>query len=127
MRGEAAFHVAETTEFIEGAVADLDRRTRLRLRRGELSVQAHLDLHGLTREEARVAVEQFVRSQRLRGHRCVLIVHGRGLNSKDGVPVLKEALARWLSRGPLGRSVLAFCTARPCDGGGGALYLLLRR
>ncbi len=125
--GEAPFHVAETTEFIEGAVDGVDRRTRLRLRRGELSVQAHLDLHGQTREEARASVERFLREQRQRGHRCVLIVHGRGLNSKDQIPVLKEQLSRWLARGALARSVLAFCTARPCDGGGGAIYVLLRR
>ncbi len=127
VRGEVAFHLSDTDEFMEGAVADLDRRTRLRLRRGELAVQGHLDLHGQTRDEAHASLEAFVKRARALGHRCVLVVHGRGLNSKDGVPVLKEAVGRWLSRGALGRQVLGFCTSRPCDGGAGALYVLLRR
>ena len=61
------------------------------------------------------------------GQRCVLIVHGRGLNSKDQVPVLKHRLTTWLTRGSWARLVLAFTSARPCDGGAGALYVLLRR
>jgi DNA-nicking Smr family endonuclease len=61
------------------------------------------------------------------GYRCVLVVHGRGLNSKDQVPVLKQRLTTWLSRGSWSRLVLAFTSARACDGGAGALYLLLRR
>jgi len=127
VRGEVAFHLSDTDEFMEGAAADLDRRTRLRLRRGEFAVQGHLDLHGQTREEAHAALEAFVKRERALGHRCILVIHGRGLNSKDQVPVLKEQMGRWLSRGALGRQVLAFCTARPCDGGAGAVYALLRR
>jgi DNA-nicking Smr family endonuclease len=125
--GEATFHLSDTDEFMEGAVADLDRKTRQRLRRGDFAVQAHLDLHGQTREEAHAALEGFVKRERGLSHRCVLVIHGRGLNSKGQVPVLKEQMGRWLSRGALGKQVLAFCTARPCDGGAGALYVLLRR
>jgi DNA-nicking Smr family endonuclease len=127
VRGEAAFELSDTAEFLEGAVADLDRRTRQKLRRGELAIQGHIDLHGMTRDEAKVALEAFVIAQHDAGHRVVLVVHGRGRNSKDGVPVLKERMAPWLSRGPLGRRVLAFCSARPSDGGTGALYVLLRK
>ncbi len=127
VRGEVAFHLSDTDEFMEGAAADIDRRTRLRLRRGELAVQGHLDLHGQTRDEAHASLEAFVKRERALGHRCILIIHGRGLNSKDQIPVLKESVGRWLSRGALGRQILAFCTARPCDGGAGALYALLRR
>ena len=61
------------------------------------------------------------------GKRCVLLVHGRGLHSPDQLPVLKEALLGWLAGGRFGRLVLAFCSARPADGGAGALYVLLRR
>ena len=57
----------------------------------------------------------------------MLIVHGRGLHSKDQIPVLKDALRSWLERGPVARAVLAFTTARPHDGGAGAVYVLLRR
>jgi DNA-nicking Smr family endonuclease len=127
VRGEMAFDLSDTDEFLEGAVADLDRRTRRQLRHGEFAVQAHLDLHGLSRDEARDALAGFIGKQRGLGRRCVLIIHGRGLNSKDQIPVLKESMARWLSRGALGRQVLGFCTARPSDGGAGALYVLLRR
>jgi DNA-nicking Smr family endonuclease len=108
-------------------VADLDRRTRQKLRRGDLAIQGHIDLHGMTREEAKAALEAFVIGQHDSGHRVLLVVHGRGRNSKDGIPVLKERMSPWLSRGPLGRRVLAFCSARPCDGGTCALYVLLRK
>jgi DNA-nicking Smr family endonuclease len=77
--------------------------------------------------QAKGAVDAFLEASVRAGHRCVLIVHGRGLNSKDQVPVLKERLKSWLARGSAARRVLAFTTARPCDGGAGALYVLLRR
>jgi DNA-nicking Smr family endonuclease len=127
VRGEIRFNLEDTFEFIEGAVADLDKRTRLRLRRGELAVQAHVDLHGLRREEAHAEVDRFIQAQHRLGRRCVLIVHGRGHNSKENGPVLKAQIGRWLTRGASGKLVLAFCTARPCDGGAGAVYVLLRR
>ena len=72
-------------------------------------------------------VERFIIDAFAAGHRAVLVVHGRGLNSKDNVPVLKERLKSWLARGRVGRVVLAFSSARPADGGAGALYVLLRR
>jgi DNA-nicking Smr family endonuclease len=90
-------------------------------------VQAHLDLHGLVSDEARPAVEKFLLRARADGRRCVLIIHGRGHGSKEGIPVLKERLKVWLTRGRIGRGVLAFCTARPTDGGAGAVYVLLRK
>jgi DNA-nicking Smr family endonuclease len=124
--GRGTFDVTDTDEYIEGAESGLDRRIVQKLRRGDFAVQAHLDLHGLTRPEARERVDRFVDEQRKLGHRCVLIIHGRGLNSKDQIPVLKERLRVWLS-GRLARSVIAFATARPTDGGAGAVYVLLRR
>lgn len=125
--GEGPFDLSDTDEFIEGSVQGLDERVRLKLRRGEFAVQAHLDLHGMTKAEAKEALERFIHQARLKGHRCVLVVHGRGLHSKDQLPVLKENLQSWLSRGRVGRSVLAFTSARPKDGGAGAVYVLLRR
>jgi len=59
--------------------------------------------------------------------RCVLIIAGRGLNSKDKEPVLKNNLPAWLTRAPLKRVVLAFASARSYDGGWGAFYVLLRK
>ena len=127
VEGIGPFDISDSDEYIEGIAPGLDRRLLSRLRRGDYAVQGHVDLHGMTREEARLRIEQFVQESKLRSHRCVLIVHGRGLNSKDQIPVLKEAVRLWLTRGRVARQVLAFATARPTDGGAGAVYVLLRR
>jgi len=127
VRGDAPFDIADSDEFIEGSVHGLDPRVVRRLRKGEFAVQGHVDLHGMTREEAKAALEAYVFQARHSGKRCVLVVHGRGLHSKDQVPVLKEALKRWMSTDRFARHVLAFSTARPHDGGAGAVYVLLKR
>ena len=125
--GQGDFDVAGTDEFIEGAAPGIDARLLRSLRRGDFSVQGRLDLHGMTQTEAKEAVDRFLADSRRTGKRCVLIVHGRGLNSKDQIPVLKERLREWLNQKRIGKMVLAFATARPQDGGAGALYVLLRR
>ncbi len=125
--GDAPFDIADSDEFIEGRVAGLDQAILRKLRRGDYAVQGHLDLHGLTREEAKGQVDGFLRDARRAGKRCVLLVHGRGLHSKDQLPVLKDALRTWLGHARFARHVLAFATARPADGGAGAIYVLLRR
>jgi DNA-nicking Smr family endonuclease len=125
--GEAPFDLADSDEFIEGRVPGLDADIVRRLRQGDYAVQGHIDLHGMTRDEARAAVDAFLREARRAGKRCVLLVHGRGIHSRDQVPILKEALKSWLATARFGRHVLAFATARPVDGGGGAVYVLLRR
>jgi len=125
--GAGEFDIADSDEYIEGLSHGLDRRLLKKLKRGFFAVQAHLDLHGKTRAEAKELVARFLEASRRDRRRCVLIVHGRGLNSKDQIPVLKEALRVWLVRGRIGRSVLGFCTARPTDGGAGAVYVLLRK
>jgi len=125
--GTGHFDISDSTEYVEGAVVGLDPRILRRLRRGEFAYQAMIDLHGMSAAAARVEVERFITSALAAGHREVLIVHGRGHNSKDNVPVLKERLKSWLARGRIGRSILAFTSARPADGGAGALYVLLRR
>ncbi len=125
--GGGPFDFTHSVEFVEGAVAGLDRRVVRRLRAGDFAYQSHLDLHGLTAVEAREAVDRFLQRAHQRGHRCVLIIHGRGHNSKDQIPVLKHRVTTWLGRGTWARLVLAFTSARPCDGGAGALYVLLRR
>lgn len=125
--GVGPFDLSCTEAFIEGRAPGVDRRILSALKRGDYAVQAHLDLHGLTRAEAKPKIEAFLDESRRESRRCVLLIHGRGLNSKDQIPVLKESLRVWLCQGRIGKSVLAFCTARPCDGGAGAVYLLLRR
>lgn len=127
VEGARRFDISDTREYVEGAIVGLDPRVLRRLRRGDYARQAHVDLHGMTSEAARAAVERFLAEAVSAGHRCVLIVHGRGHNSKDQTPVLKERLKLWLARGRATRTVLAFTSARPYDGGAGALYVLLRR
>jgi DNA-nicking Smr family endonuclease len=125
--GEVPFDIADTDEFIEGHARGLDGNVVRKLRRGEFSVQADLDLHGLFKDDAKSELEAFLVKSRQQGKRCVLVVTGRGLHSKDQVPVLKDALKRWMTLERFARHVLAFSTARPHDGGSGAVYVLLRR
>ena len=125
--GSSPFDITDSDEYIEGHMVGLDPRLLRRLRHGEFAFQDHLDLHGMTSEEARHAVDVFLDHAYHSGKRCVLIVHGRGRNSKDQIPVLKSRLATWLARGQSARRIMAFTSARPCDGGAGALYVLLRR
>jgi DNA-nicking Smr family endonuclease len=125
--GHGEFDISDSVEYVEGVAPGVDKRLLKQLRRGDFALQGHLDLHGLTRSEARCAVEGFIAESRARGRRCVLLIHGRGLNSPDRVPVLKNALVAWLTRGSLAKRILAFATSRPADGGAGALYVLLRK
>jgi DNA-nicking Smr family endonuclease len=127
IRGSIEMDISFTDEYIEGCVKGLSRKTMKKLKRGELPVQDFIDLHGFTKQEAEVELKEFlIRSYKL-GLRCVLIVHGRGLKSPDSLPVIKEGLPRWLGQGPIRKIVLAFATARPYDGGTGAIYVLLRK
>jgi DNA-nicking Smr family endonuclease len=125
--GRTGFDITDTEEYVEGCVIGLDTMLVRKLRQGEFSRQAALDLHGMTAEAAQGEVEQFLFNAVRTGLRCVLIVHGRGRNSPGQVPVLKDRVRLWLTRGKLARSVLAFASARNYDGGPGALYVLLRR
>ncbi|MBN2126311.1 MAG: Smr/MutS family protein [Deltaproteobacteria bacterium] len=127
VKGAVDMDITFSDEYMEGAVKGFSRKLMKRLKRGEFPVQDYIDLHGLTREEARKEVGDFlIRSHRI-GLRCVLIVHGRGLNSPASFPVLKEGLPLWLGQGPVRKIVLAFATARPYDGGTGAVYVLLKK
>lgn len=121
------FDLSDTDQFVEGIAQGMDKGLLQKLKRGDFSVQAHLDLHGLLADPAKLELERFLTESRHRGHRCVLVIHGKGLHSKDQEPVLKGRMSTWLSRGKLARIVLAFATAKPVDGGSGALYILLRR
>ncbi|MBW1786928.1 MAG: Smr/MutS family protein [Deltaproteobacteria bacterium] len=125
--GQAEMDISFSDEYIEGAVPGFSRKLMKRLKGGEFPTQDHIDLHGLTKQEAEHQVREFLHESYQLGRRCVLVVHGRGLNSENHIPVLKERLPRWLSRGPIKKIVLAFSTARPYDGGTGAIYVLLRK
>jgi DNA-nicking Smr family endonuclease len=127
VEGRGEFTIQYTDEYMEGLAPGVDRRLAQRLHRGDYAVQAHLDLHGHTVEEAKVVVDRFLTTAYAAGQRCILLIHGRGLNSKDNKPVLKEQVRIWLSHGRLSRLVLAFATAPLTNGGAGAVYVLLRR
>jgi len=100
----------------------MSRQVLRRLRRGHWVVQDGLDLHGMNRVSAAEAVANFLRSSAAHGMRCVRIVHGKGLGSRNREPVLKAKLRKWLPRRD---EVLAFCQAPAAHGGGGALLVLL--
>ena len=102
----------------------VDRRTWLRLKRGKVTLEATLDLHGQTQEQAHRRLGHFLARAAERGARCVLVVTGKGLASGG---VLRQMVPRWLNEGANRERVLAFCPAQLRDGGEGALYILLRR
>lgn len=116
-----------TGEGVEGASSRRGRRYLARLKRGDFSVQAHLDLHGLDPEEARSTLEAFLRRSVAKGYGCVRVVHGRGRHSRATTEpaTMKRAVTRWLSSRRLSRTVIAFASAPWKDGGGGAVYVLL--
>ena len=127
VKGAIEMDITFSDEYMEGAVKGFSRKLMKKLKKGEFPVKDHIDLHGMTKKEAEITVRNFLIQSQKRGYRCVLIVHGRGLNSPDSFPVLKEGLPRWLGRGPVRKIVLAFSTARPYDGGTGAVYVYLRK
>ena len=102
----------------------ITRTVMRRLRRGQFAVQAELDLHGLAVAEAKTELAEFIRHSCQRGHGCVRVIHGKGHRSPGKMPVLKPKVSTWLSKWD---DVVAFATARPVDGGTGALYVLLKR
>lgn len=100
----------------------VQERVLRKLRRGHFSVGAELDLHGMRAEDARLALAEFLRDVRGSRIRCVRIIHGKGYRSGPRGPVLKQKLNGWLRQRD---EVMAFCSARPADGGTGAVYVLL--
>lgn len=113
----------ETGDELSYAQDGIQHNVLRRLRRGHYAVQAELDLHGLTVDAAKLEVSAFLQHCRDHQLRCVRIIHGKGLRSPGGMPVIKIKLAAWLRRC---KPVLAYCSARPVDGGTGAVYVLLR-
>lgn len=104
----------------------LDRRTAERLKRGQLALEARLDLHGLTQEAAHRALNAFLRRAADEGKRTVLVITGKG-EAKAGGGVLRTNLPRWLATPPLSRRVLSVVPAKARDGGLGAFYVRLRK
>ena len=107
-----------------GEKAGIDGATRRRLAQGQISIEARLDLHGLTASQAERRLARFVDEAARTGVRCMLVITGKG---SEGKGVLRRLVPLWLKTPPLSGQVLAISQARQADGGGGALYVMLRR
>jgi len=114
----------ETGEELVFVRAGLQQRTLKKLRRGMFVVGAELDLHGMTVPIARRAIADFLLECQRRRIQCSRIIHGKGHGSRHRSPVLKQKIGKWLQQR---NEVLAYCSARSCDGGTGAVYVLLKR
>jgi len=102
----------------------IDRRNWLRLKRGKIEIEGSVDLHGLTQEQAHGQLARFLADAQGAGLRAVLVVTGKG-GPQGGV--LRQMVPRWLNEGHNRQRILAIAPAQPKHGGGGALYLLLRK
>lgn len=110
----------------DGALPAIDRRTAERLRRGQIPIEATVDLHGFTQDEAFGAIETFLFESITAGRRCVLVITGKG-TARDGGGVLRSAVPRWLTEGIYREHLIGIAVAFPQHGGEGALYVLLRK
>jgi DNA-nicking Smr family endonuclease len=120
------FNVSDTPEYIEGTGYQVHPLVARRLHRGDFSIQAYVDLHGLRADDAKEIFDKFLKWAVTTGKRGVLIVHGRGLSSPSE-PVLKKKFIEWLTHGLWRKWIIAYSSARLCDGGAGATYILLRK
>jgi DNA-nicking Smr family endonuclease len=124
VQGRKPVRLADTQEYVEWVNPKYRREVLKELHGGRFAVQDYLDLHGHILEEAETALQNFIIESRRRGFNCIKIIHGRGLRSPDG-PVLKYAVIELLL-GRYRKYIIGFATARPVDGGLGALYVLLK-
>jgi DNA-nicking Smr family endonuclease len=113
-------------ELVANATPGVDRRTAARLRRGEMEIDARIDLHGFTLQKARSRLFAFIARAQDRGLRCVLVITGKGLRGEGG-GVIRNELPHWLNDRDLRPGIVAFTEAQPRDGGSGAFYVYLRR
>ena len=114
----------ETGEHLSFTQPGVQRSVLRKLKSGKYSLQSEIDLHGLTVNEARQELAEFLHAAQERKHLCVRVIHGKGRKDSERGPRLKPAVNQWLQRN---RQVLAFCSARMNDGGTGAVYVLLKR
>jgi DNA-nicking Smr family endonuclease len=113
----------EAEDYLEFRRPGVRDQVLRRLKRGRFPIEGELDLHGLNQAAARELLADYLAAQRESGRRCLRIIHGKGYRSGARGPVLKSAANDWLRRHP---DVMAFVSARPLDGGAGAVYVLLR-
>ncbi len=120
------FNISDTPEYVEGTGYHVHPSVAKRLHQGDYSIQTFIDLHGLRSDEAKAIFDRFLKWAVTTGKRGVLVIHGRGLSSPLE-PVLKKKVIEWLTHGPWRKWVIAYSSARLCDGGAGATYVLLRK
>jgi len=114
----------ETPEELLFVQSGVQKRVIRDLQRGRIAPADKIDLHGLRVKQARPVFTRFLKQAQQRQLRCILIIHGKGRESADQQPVLKQKTNQWLRQLPF---VLAFCSAAYFDGGTGATYVLLSR
>lgn len=127
LEGRSEFEWAFHPEYQEGGAERSNRQLLKKLRRGGYSVQAELDLHGLSQTEAQQRLDEFLFTCSHRNIRCVRVIHGKGNNSQNHEGVLKKRIPGWLATRRLSQLIIAYTSAPPTDGGIGATYILLRR
>lgn len=106
--------------------AGLERRTAQKLRRGQIPIDASLDLHGMTQSEAYASLRSALQRSQALGHHCLLVITGKGTGRANS-GILKAMVPHWLDQSINRNRVLAFKTAQPQHGGAGAIYVLLRK
>lgn len=122
--GRKKITLSDTAEYIEWVRPRIRKDVARKLHAGSFSVQDYIDLHGMNLIEAEEALEFFLNDAAKKRLFCVKVIHGRGLRSPRG-PVLKEAMVRWLHTS-FSKWILAYSTAKDCDGGLGATYIILK-
>jgi DNA-nicking Smr family endonuclease len=120
---DATDYTIKSDDILDFSGPGLQRRVLQKLRNGEFSIGAELDLHGKTIDEARKSLTQFLTYCQIKKIKCVHIIHGKGKSTNDHSPILKNQVNTWLRQSP---AVLAFHSARIKDGGAGAVYVLLK-
>lgn len=121
----------DAPELKTGKNHGVDASTFEKFRRGNMPIDATLDLHGMTQAEAHGALKKFIASSSDMGDRCVLIITGKGgvrrEDTMEKTGVLRENLPKWLNGADLRGKILSLCQAQPRHGGSGAFYVLLKR
>ncbi|HEY9164208.1 MAG TPA: Smr/MutS family protein [Magnetovibrio sp.] len=114
-------------ELNHGSQPGLDKATAKRLRRGKVEIEGRIDLHGMTQDDARPALERFIEAAWRNGKREVLVITGKGTRADGSIGILRQAVPQWLNASPNRERVTAFVHAAPKDGGEGALYVRIKR
>jgi DNA-nicking Smr family endonuclease len=121
---QPAWQTLRTEAHVSLSDNPLDRNIERRLRKGDIEIDARIDLHGMRQSEARNALDDFVARQVKAGRRCLLIITGKG---RGGEGVLRANLENWLINSPHAAQMLALRSSAPQHGGSGAFYVLLKR